>query len=143
MLVAPTMKFKYLAPLLVLVSSSALADTSVWCDAPAGASTGMALSIALDGSVSVLRPEASEHWLVFSKTEDVSIFVTLVSMRPMAEGSSQYTWERLQYQLDRRDLSRADAFLSRLENRRQAPLNSRLLENGPTTHSRVDCQVAQ
>jgi hypothetical protein len=91
--------------------------------------------------VLTVTPPAAQDWLVISKVEDVSLFVTLISMRPSTEG--QYTWERLQYQIDRCVPTQADVFLSRLENRARTVLNERLLGNGPTQLSRVNCEVTQ
>ena len=128
--------------LALVLSSSAFANTTIRCEAPTGASTGMELTVSTDGKVAVTTP-SGDTWLAMARNDGVGfILATLVSMRPMAPGSTQFTWERLEYQIDRRVPTQADVYVSRLENRTSTPLNMRLMATfARPAVSRVNCSV--
>lgn len=129
-----------LSLMAIALSTSALADTTIRCEAPAGASTGMTLTVATNGAVRVATP-AGENWLTFARPDGAGfVMATLVSVRPEGTG---FAWERVEFMIDRRVPTQADTNTSRLANQGRTPLNARVLATfARPLRERVNCQVS-
>lgn len=121
-----------------LISSAALANTTIRCEAPAGASSGVTLS--LSSSTATVSTPNGEYWLASSRKDgEMFVFATLVSVRPTG---STFTWERIEFQIDLRVPTQATVYLSRLDNSPATPLNNRLLATyARPVISRVNCTL--
>jgi hypothetical protein len=137
---------KFLFSLLMVAGAIAHAqanEKTLSCDAPVGASSGIQLRLPARSQAGVVA-QSGKDWLILARREDVSVFVTLISVRKMNEdsyASDNYIWERIQFHLDVRYPDFADTTFTKLENRPIAPLDSRLLEYGRYKASRVQCRM--